>query len=237
MGIYEGLDKIKQYREDREARREAAQANKIVWFSNLVKDGESVKIRFLQELDRGAENYSEKNGLGIMVTEHSNPDDWHRKALCSMDAEGQCLGCEKHAEDWRAGWSQKPRLIINVLVEKKDGTREVAIMSQSNGTKAVIAPMILDYAIENNTLTDRWWKMSRTGEGTATNWTPMVFGPSDDVDPEDYEVFDVKRAVKEVAYDEQFDFYFKEREDAQAEKPKADSKPKPSGGGTADEEW
>lgn len=235
MGIYEGLDSIRKYKEDQEARREAAAANKIVWFSNLVEDGEAVKVWFLQELDRGAENYSEKNGLGIMVTEHSNPDDWHRKALCSMADEEKCLGCEKHREDWKAGWRQKPRLVINVLVEKKDGTRQTAIMSMSNGTKAVIAPMILDYAVENNTLTDRWWKITRSGTGTATAWAPFVYQPSDDINVEDYEVFDVRKAVREVPYDEQFDFYFKAADDAA--KPTEDKPKVSAGSASADEEW
>lgn len=233
MGIYEGLDKIKQYQDEIEARRDS----KIVWFSSEVKDGESVKVRFLQELDRGAEGYNEDNGLGIMVTEHSNPNDWHRKALCSMDEEGKCLGCEKHREEgWKAGWGQKSRLIINVLIERKNGDRSVAVMSQANGSKAVIAPMILESAVSNNTLTDRWWKFTRQGEGTKTNWIPFVYSPDDDVDVTEYDVFDVRKAVREIPYDEQFDHYFKGA--STGEDSEKEDKPAPSKGSTTpDEEW
>jgi hypothetical protein len=232
MGVYTGLDAIKKYKEDIAARREAAEAAKIEWFSNLVKDGEQVKVRFLQEMDPGAENYSEKNGLGVMVTEHSNPKNWQRKALCTAE-EGACLGCEKHREDWKAGWRQKPRLIINVLVENKKGDRTVAVMSQSNGTKAILAPMILDYAVENNTITDRWWKITRNGEKTDTTWTPMVLNPTDDVDVEEYDVYDLAKAYRAVPYDEQFDFYFKD-ESAPAERDEPEAK---SDKTSTDEEW
>lgn len=238
MAIYEGLDKIRKYKEEQEARRAAAEAGKINWLS--IDDGESVKVWFLQELDRGAEGYVEENGLGFLATEHSNPapNMFTRKALCSMDDEEQCVGCEKHREDWKAGWRAKSRLYINVLVERKDGKREVAVMSQANGSKSVIAPMVLDYAVENNTITDRWWKITRTGKKAETSYTPFVYGPSNDVDPKEYtaELADLHRAVRKVPYDEQFDFYFKKTDDVQDDVP-AKQPAKVGGGGTSDEEW
>lgn len=210
MGIYEGLDKIKKFKEDRAERAAAAEAGKVNWLT--LADGEAVKIWYLQELDRSAEGYSEEAGLGFLATEHVKPgkENFQKKALCSMDDEEQCLGCEKHREDWKAGWSQKSRLYINVLVERKNGDREVAVMSQSNGTKSVIAPMILDYAVENNTITDRWWKITRNGMGDKTTYTPFVYGPSTDVDITEYaeKVQDLKRCVREVAYEDQFEFFF-----------------------------
>ena len=210
MGIYEGLDKIKKYKEEQEARKAAAEAGNINWLT--IADGEAVKIWFLQELDRSAEGYSEEAGLGFIATEHVKPGkgNFRVKALCSMEDEEKCLGCEKHKEDWKAGWRPKSRLYINVLVERKNGDREVAVMSQANGNKSVIAPMILDYAVENNTITDRWWKITRTGEEEQTTYTPFVYGPSTDVDVSEYadQVHDLKRCVREVAYEDQFDFFF-----------------------------
>ena len=234
MGIYQGLDKIKKYKEEQEARKAAAEAGNINWLK--INDGEAVKIWFLQELDAGAEGYHEENGLGFLATEHTNPKDFRRKALCSMDDEEQCLGCEKHREDWKAGWKAKSRLYINVLVERKNGDREVAVMSQANGSKSVIAPMVLEYAVENNTITDRWWKITRTGEKETTSYSPFVYGPSTDVDPTEYadQIMDLNRCVRAVPYDEQFDFYFASR-DTSSDTPKEE--PTSKGSSSPDEEW
>lgn len=235
MGIYEGLDKINKYKEDLEARRKAAEEGKVNWLK--IDDGEAVKIWFLQELDKGAEGYHEENGLGFIATEHVKPgkENFQIKALCSMDDEEQCLGCEKHREDWKAGWRAKSRLYINVLVERKDGTREVAVMSQANGTKSVIAPMVLDYAVENNTITDRWWKITRTGKKEETSYSPFVYGPSDDIDVTEYadKIQDLKKCVREVPYEEQFDFYFAEPKSVNVHAEPATS----AGSTTPNEEW
>ena len=208
MGIQKGLNAIKAYNEEIERRKEAAEAGKINWLK--MEDGESVEMRFLQELDESALNYSEKNGLGFFATEHTKPgkQNFMVKALCSADDEEKCLGCEEHKKDWKAGWKAKSRLYINVLVRRKDGTEEVAVLSQPNGPKAVIAKMVLDYAVENNTITDRWWKITRNGTDEATTYTPFVRNPVDDVNPEDYEVFDLDRAVRKVTYAEQQAFFF-----------------------------
>lgn len=234
MGIYEGLDKIKKYKEDLEARRKAAEEGKINWLS--IEDGEAVKIWFLQELDKGAEGYHAENGLGFIATEHVKPgkENFRVKALCSAE-EDACVGCEEHKKDWKAGWRPKSRLYINVLVERKNGDREVAVMSQSNGAKSVIAPMVLDYAIENNTITDRWWKITRTGEKEATTYTPFVYSPSTDVDVTEYadQIQDLKKCVREVPYEEQFDFYFKQDTPAVSE----EAAPVSKGSTTPDEEW
>ena len=233
MGIQKGLKAIQAYNEELERRKEAAEAGKINWLK--MEDGESVEVRYLQELDESAENYSEKNGLGIFATEHTKPgkQNFMVKALCSMDDEEQCKGCEYHKADWKAGWKAKSRLYINVLVRRKDGTEEVAVMSQSNGAKGVIAKMLLDYAIENNTVTDRWWKITRNGEGESTTYTPFVRNPVDDVNPEDYEVFDLNRCVRTVPYAEQEAFYIGVADkDAEPEGATSDA-----GNSSANAEW
>lgn len=237
MGIYEGLDAIRKHKEDQEARKAAVEANKINWLK--IEPNETVKVWFLQELDRSAEGYVKDAPLGIMATEHTNPENWQKKALCTIE-DGQCLGCEKHKEDWKAGWRQKSRLYINVLVERANGDREVAVMSQANGSKSVIAPMLLEMAVDENTITDRWWKITRTGKGSETSYLPRPQAPSKDITIADYldKLNDLNRAVRNVPYDEQFDFYFAAPADA------VQDTPAPAAGGGwpsdskgADEEW
>lgn len=239
MGIYEGLAQIRKHKEDQDARKAAAEAGKINWLN--IEDGETVKVWFLQELDRSALNYHEELGLGIMATEHSNPDDYRRKALCSMEDEEQCLGCEKHKADWKAGWKPKARLYINVLVERKNGDREVAVMSQANGSKSVVAPLLLEYAVDEETVADRWWKLTRNGKGSETSYLPRPQAPSKDVDVMDYadKVQDVRRAVREVAYDDQFEHYFGSRDNATPAEEGANSGGWPSSGqaSSTDDAW
>lgn len=174
-----------------------------------LKDGQSVKIRFLQEIDPDSPNYNKDAGTGIVGIEHTNPKDYKRKAVCTFEDEGQCFGCEQHRRDPKAGWKPKPRFYVNVLVE--DGTEEpyVAILSQGTGAKSA-TPEIGSYASETGSITNLVWKLKRTGEKTDTNYSIIPL-PTADVKPIDfsnYELFDLaKTAVRTVAYADQENFY------------------------------
>ena len=52
---------------------------KVRWLK--LADAQSVKIRFIEELDEDSANYSADRGLALVVKEHSNPKDYKRKAL------------------------------------------------------------------------------------------------------------------------------------------------------------
>ena len=174
-----------------------------------LKDGQSVKIRFLQEVDPDSPNYNKDAGLGIVGIEHTNPKDYKRKAVCTMEDEGQCFGCEQHRRDPKAGWKARPRFYINVLVE--DGNEEpyVAILSQGTGPKSA-TPEISQYAAETASITNLVWKLKRTGEKTDTNYSIIPL-PTADVKPIDfkkYELHDLeKTAVRNVSYTDQENFY------------------------------
>jgi hypothetical protein len=207
MGIQKGLAAIKAHQDEIERRKEAATKNKVDWLN--IPDGKTYSIRFLQELDEGAAGYLEKNGVGFFATEHSNPDDFRKKALCTAD-EGACYGCEqkelayKSGDNVRgAGWKAKSRLYINVLARDDKGEETVKVMSQPNGSKSVVAPMLLQQAIDEGTITDRWWKIKRTGQKSETSYLPMPGAPKDDVKLGEYEVFDLSACVREVPYEEQ----------------------------------
>jgi hypothetical protein len=239
-GIYEGLAAIRKYKEDLAARKAAAEANKINWLK--MEDNEVVRIWILQELDRGAENYKESNGIGLMATEHANPENWRLKALCTASEFSQCLGCEKHKEDWRAGWKQKSRIYLNVLVERKDGTREVAVMSQANGPQSTVGPLILELAVDENTITNRWYKLTKVVNNGKISYSFVPnMKESSDVDPAEYadQLYDLHKAVRKVAYEDQFDYYFRVDENAEKpeEKPTAPSWSNSGSGASADEEW
>ena len=56
---------------------------KVRWVK--LADGQSAKIRFIEELDEDSANYNADRGLAIVVKEHTNPKDYKRKALDTMD--------------------------------------------------------------------------------------------------------------------------------------------------------
>ena len=174
-----------------------------------LKDGQSVKIRFLQEIDPDSPNYNKDAGLGIVGIEHTNPNDYKRKAICTMEDEGQCYGCEQYRLNPKSGWKARPRFYINVLVD--DGSEEpyAAILSQGTGPKSA-TPEIGQYAAETGSITNLVWKLKRTGERTDTNYSIIPL-PTAEVKPIDfskYELYDLaKTAVRNVAYADQEQFY------------------------------
>lgn len=196
MGLVKGLKAINAYNDEVEAKRKERDRPKTEWFK--IADKESVNVLFLQELDPDSPNYSEKNGLGFLAVEHVNPENWLRKAVCTMDDEGACYGCEKHKEDWKAGWKQKTRLYINVLVDDGKNDPYVAVMSQSTSGQS-ITPTLIEYAGDDETITDKWFSVKRNGEKTETSYTLRARKPHE-VNVEDYELFDLDNVVRQVPY-------------------------------------
>lgn len=173
-----------------------------------LEDGESVKIRFLQELDPDSPNYNEKNGLGFIAVEHTNPKDYRRKALCSMDDQGKCYGCELHRKDYKAGWKGRSRLYINVLVD--DGKEEpyVAILSQGSSGKTV-TPTLIEYAGEMGSITNLMWRIKRTGTKTDTSYTIIPLQKDETAfDSSSLELYKLEEtAVRDLPYTEQEAFF------------------------------
>ena len=183
--------------------------NKGRWFK--IEDGESVKIRFLQELDPDSPNYDQSRGCGFIALEHINPKDYRKKALDTMETEGRDWAQEQHRKDPKAGWKARTRLYINVLVD--DGKEEpyVAILSQGTSGKT-ITPTLIEYAGEMGSITNLMWRIKRNGSKTDTSYT--IIPLAKDESPFDFsglELFDLeKTAVRHVPYAEQEAFYLGE---------------------------
>lgn len=171
-----------------------------------LADGQSVKIRFLQELDPDSPNYSKEDGVGFIAIEHTNPSDYRRKALCSIDDQGRCFGCEQHRKDMKAGWKGRSRLYINVLVDDGNEDPYVAILSQGSGPKSA-TPEVIQYAGETGSITDVVWRLKRTGERTDTNYSIIPL-PTASVEKGEHELYDLEKiAVRDIPYAEQEAFY------------------------------
>jgi hypothetical protein len=173
-----------------------------------LEDGQSVKIRFVNEIDPDSPNYDAGRGLAIVVSEHTNPKDYRRKAICSMSDEGRCYGCERDRQDPKAGWRPRLRYYTNLLVEDGDD-QYVAIWSQGVGPKSTTTKTIIEYASDTESVSNLVWKLKRSGTGTSTAYTlfPMLIDtePFDwsGVQPHELE----KVAVRSVPYSDQENFY------------------------------
>jgi hypothetical protein len=178
---------------------------KIRWVK--LADGQSAKIRFMEELDQDSANYSPSRGLSIVVKEHTNPKDFKRKALDTTDTEGRDWAEEMHRKDPKAGWKARLRFYCNVIVD--DGTEPpyVAVWSQGISKQSAFNNL-REYALDTGSISNLEWKLKRNGQGTETNYTLLPSKP--DAEPFDwtgFEPFNLDKVVRHVPYAEQEAFY------------------------------
>lgn len=172
-----------------------------------LEDGQSVKIRFVNELDGDSPHYDDRLGLAIVVSEHTNPKDYKRKAACTMDTEGRCYGCEMARREPKSGWRARLRFYTNILVD--DGLEDPYVAIWSMGvSKAATFNTIREYALESNSITNLGWKLKRNGKGTETTYILLPTAP--DTEPFDWtniEPFNLEKVIRELPYAEQESFY------------------------------
>src|SRR5690606_30515927 len=82
----------------------------------------------------------------------------------------------------------------------------VAVLSQGNGPKS-ITPSLIEQAGEIGTISDKWFKIKRTGAGaTDTSYLLTPLGQHD-LNVEDYDLFDLESALRQIPYDKQAAHY------------------------------
>lgn len=179
---------------------------KVRWAK--LADGQAAKIRFIEELDSESASYAEARGLSIVLSEHTNPKDYKRKAACTIDSEGRCFGCEMARKEPKSGWRSRLRFYCNILVD--DGTEDpyVAVWSQGISKQSAFNT-IREYALETGSVSNLEWKLKRNGQGTETNYTLLPTKPdSEPFDWSNLELHNLEKVVREVPYPEQEAFYF-----------------------------
>jgi hypothetical protein len=179
---------------------------KVRWVK--LADGQSAKIRFVNELDSDSAHYNEQRGLAVVVSEHTNPKDYKRKAACTQDTEGRCFGCEMARKEPKSGWKARLRFYTNVLMD--DGLEDPYIAVWSQGiSKQSAFNTIREYALETGSISNIQWKLKRNGQGTETNYTLIPSAPdSEPFNWGTHEPFNLEKVVREVPYAEQETFYF-----------------------------
>jgi hypothetical protein len=179
--------------------------SKVRWFK--IADGQAVKIRFIEELDEDSANYSEARGLALVVSEHTNPKDYKRKAVDTMESEGRDWAEEMHRKDMKAGWRARLRFYCNVLVDDGIEAPYVAIWNMGVSKQSAFNT-IREYALETGSISNLTWKVKRNGQGTETSYTLIPSTP--DSAPFDWaaiEPYPLEKALNKVPYAEQEAFY------------------------------
>ena len=207
MSILRGLKAMEQL--DRSP-ASLGDGTKVRWVK--LEDGQSAKVRFVNELDEDSPNYDAVRDLAIVVSEHTNPKDYKRKAVCTADSEGRCFGCEMarkqtEADRKQGSWRARFRYYTNLLVD--DGMEEpyVAVWSQGVGKQSAFNTL-KEYAIDTGSISNRSWRMKRQGSGTDTSYIILPGDPDNEkYDWSNVEPFNLEKVVRQVPYAEQESFY------------------------------
>jgi hypothetical protein len=203
MGIMKGLKAMEQAID--KPKSVEGTGPKVRWLK--MDDGQSVKVRFVNELDADSPNYDEVRDLAIVVSEHTNPKDYKRKAVCTMDSEGRCYGCEMARKEPKGGWRARLRFYTNLLVDDGLEDRYVAVWSQGVGKQSAFNN-VREYALETGSVSNLNWKLKRQGTGTDTTYVLLPSAP--DTEPFDWsgvEPYNLEKVVRELPYAEQEAFY------------------------------
>lgn len=204
MSVIKGLKDINALLD--KPKYDGGTSQKVRWVK--LADGQSAKVRFVEELDSESASYSEDRGLSVVLAEHTNPKDYKRKALCTMDTEGRCFGCEMARKEPKSGWRSRLRFYCNVLVD--DGIEEpyVAVWSQGVSKQSAFNT-IREYALETGSISNMTWKLKRSGQGTETVYTLIPTKPdSEPFEWSGHEFYNLEKVVREVPYPDQESFFF-----------------------------
>jgi hypothetical protein len=193
MGIMKGLKEMSKAM-DRPAASEGGA--KVRWLK--LDDQQSAKVRFVNELDEDSPHFDKDRDLAIVVSEHTNPKDYKRKAVCTSDSEGRCFGCEMARKEPKSGWRARFRFYTNLLVD--DGLEDpyVAVWSQGVGKQSAFNTL-REYAVETGSISNRVWRMKRQGTGTDTTYILLPGDPdTEKFDWSGVEPFNLEKVVREV---------------------------------------
>lgn len=197
--------RMKQEAEEREA-RQSGDRIKPQYLS--LKDGQSVKVLFLQEMDPDCKNYDPKRGIGMGAIEHAGLDaNFKYRGLCTVE-DGKCWPCERRMKakkgDPESKYTQRKNYYINALVDFGDGSEpETWILSR--GLNSSFIADLMEEVEETDTIMGKPFKVTRRGSGTETTWSLRELRNDttfDSVDVDAAHVFNIEKEVlKSVPYE------------------------------------
>lgn len=230
MSVIKGLAAIQQEMAKRPQGGDFEDRPKARYVS--IKDGQSVKMIVLQEIDEDSPNYNAELGTAIFVLMHTNPDNWQKSAKCTADL-GECFGCKK-------GWKQKILLFTNVLID--DGKEEpyVAIFNKGLG-KGSVAQSLINMASDEDfdySVSDKTFKFTRTGEKTKTTYSLDALPKPHTKNLSDYadKLFDLEKYVFTVSPEKQ-EAYYTDGQGTESDEPARERATASAGSASVDAEW
>lgn len=218
-----GFKAEKKRREEAAEERNRPKAEYFNWKFNKNKEDKNLAyVRFIQEFDKDVDTFREDRGLPVMQVEHNAPgkEGFKRRANCTMD-DNECYACERHAEDKATaqvdadgkkklkGWGQKSNFYIWGLVDYQDGNGvKPVVLSRSFGSSFVEDLIEQVEEDENNRITDKMFKITKSGTGTETRWKVRPAKGVELFDDTDVEVLPLEDAVlRKIPYAEQPAYY------------------------------
>lgn len=237
----EGLAALKARKQADKEREEARNRPKAEWFTSVFGKptakggiGDVAEVVFLQELDDAAAGYNADRGLGKVEVEHHGPgkEGFKKRANCTVETEGQCYACERHRQNYEEGWRQRTNLYINVAANV-DGEWKPFVLTRNFNSSFM--DQLMQEAEDEGTITDKVFRITKTGSGTTTSWIPKRL-KEDAPDLSDVDVFDIDETVlRKIPYADQPKWYLGEQGNA-AKSDEETARPAGTAAG-ADDEW
>ena len=175
-----------------------------------LRDGDNYKVRIRQELTEDGANHKDEAGTGVVVPVVTSPINWKYKAMSTAgtaESDYRCWATEQIGNDRR--WKPRPVLLINAAVEIEPGQWEPRIIETVLTNPRHIGQTIIEYAETYGTITDRYYKFSRTGSGPQdTSYTLIPLETADE--PEaitNLQMHDLDNVYKVIPYEQQEAYY------------------------------
>ena len=175
-----------------------------------LRDGDNYKVRFRQELTEDGANHNDDAGTSVVVPVVTSPINWKYKAMSTAglaESDYRCWATEQIGNDRR--WKPRPVLLINAAVEVEPGQWEPRIIETVLTNPRHIGQTIIEYAETYGTITDRYYKFSRTGSGPQdTSYTLIPLETAEE--PEaiaNLQMHDLDNVYKVIPYEQQEAFF------------------------------
>lgn len=230
-----GLAGLKSRKERFEKEQEERNRPKANWFK--INSGETLTVRFLQEMDESSPNYNPAFGKFLGAIEHQahGPKGYLSRALdtTETDPEGRDFAEEMYKKTKESGWRKKENFYINVAVVR-DGKPTVEILSR-NMHSDFVDDLVELYEDNDETITDRSYTITRRGQGAKTTW--KIKEAKEDINIDGLQPWNLEEyAVRKVAYDDQKEFYMRNYQADEPEEDDSETSGASNGGSQASED-
>lgn len=205
--MFESIKSLKELEKNVVPAQGSSKSSIKKYFS--ISSGESFRIRFRQELTEDAKYYDEQTGTALNIPVITSPINWKWKAASTAGLAKynyRCWGTEQSIHD--KAWRPKPHLVINVAVEVETGVWEPRVLDTTFNQRH-IGLTLIEYAKEFGTITDRFYKYSRTGSGASdTNYNLIPLEVSEMPDSiKNLQFHDLTTLYMTLPYDKQEKFF------------------------------